>query len=134
MIHVRRVCVYVCVCVCVCVIGVLHRFQQSFSHITTVAVCCIRRDSARVLSTSNTYAPCRRHTYTTQSFCPYNGPTSPGFIRLARKKTVPSFVRPGPRRTLLPLGHPIGLILFVYTCIHHVVSVFVSLGYNRMAL
>jgi len=32
------------------VIGVLRRFQQSFSHIPTVAASCMRRDSARVLS------------------------------------------------------------------------------------
>ena len=38
----------------VCVIGVLRSFQQSFSHITTVAACCMRRDSARVLSAANT--------------------------------------------------------------------------------
>jgi len=30
--------------VCECVIGVLRRFQQSFSYITTVAACCMRRD------------------------------------------------------------------------------------------
>ena len=43
---------------CVCVIGVLRRFQQSFSHITTGAACCMRRDSAWVLSAANTDAPC----------------------------------------------------------------------------
>ena len=49
------VCVYVCVCVCVhacarvcvcvrmCVCVFLHRFQQSFSYITTGAACCMRR-------------------------------------------------------------------------------------------
>ena len=46
--------------VCVCVIGVLRRFQQSFSHITTVASCCMRRDSTQVLSAANTDALCRR--------------------------------------------------------------------------
>ena len=30
--------------VCDCVIGVLRRFQQSFSYITAVAACCMRRD------------------------------------------------------------------------------------------
>ena len=43
------------------VIGVLRHFQQSFSHITTVAACCMRRDSARVLSPANTDATCCRH-------------------------------------------------------------------------
>ena len=41
----------------VCVNGVLRRFQQSFSYITTVAACCMRRDSARGLSAANTDTP-----------------------------------------------------------------------------
>ena len=45
-----------------CVVGVLPRFQQSFSYIPTVAACRMRRDSAWVLSATNTDAPCRRHT------------------------------------------------------------------------
>ena len=56
-----------------CVIGVLRRFQQSLSHITTVAVCCMGRDSARVLRAANDDAVCRRHK---------TGPTSPGLILL----------------------------------------------------
>ena len=36
-------------------------FQQSFSYITTVAACCIRRDSTRILNAANTDAPCCRH-------------------------------------------------------------------------
>ena len=47
--------------VCVCVIGVLRRFRESKSHITTVAACCMRRVSARVLSATDTNAPCRQH-------------------------------------------------------------------------
>ena len=47
-------------CVCVCV--VLRRFQHSFNHITTVAVCCMRRDSAQVLSAANTDAHTVPHT------------------------------------------------------------------------
>jgi len=46
---------------CVCVIGVLHRFQQSFSHITTVAACCMRHDSTLVLSAANTDLQCLKH-------------------------------------------------------------------------
>ena len=46
---------------CVCVMDVLRRFQQSFSHITTMAACFMRRNSARVLSAANTDTPCRRH-------------------------------------------------------------------------
>ena len=71
-----------CVCVCVCVIGVLRHFQQSFSHITTVAACCMRRDIPCVLSAANTDAPCQRHKYTNQSQYPETGPTSPGCILL----------------------------------------------------
>ena len=68
------VCVSLCVSVCVrqsvgvsacgecgCVIGVLCRFQLYFCHITTVAACCMRRDSARVLSAANTDTPCHTH-------------------------------------------------------------------------
>ena len=47
--------------VCKCVCGVLRRFQQYFSHIPTVAACCMSRDSAWVLHAANTDAPCRRH-------------------------------------------------------------------------
>ena len=42
-----------------CVISVLRLFQQSFSHITMVATCCIRHDNARLLSAASTDAPCR---------------------------------------------------------------------------
>ena len=42
---------------CVCVIDVLRRFQQYFSHFTAVTACCIKRDSARVLSAANTAGP-----------------------------------------------------------------------------
>ena len=49
----------VCTCLCACV--VLRRFQQSLCHITIVAACGIRRDSARVLCAANTDAPCHRH-------------------------------------------------------------------------
>ena len=45
----------------VCVIGVLRRFQQSFSHIQMVAACFMRHDSALVLSDANTDASGRRH-------------------------------------------------------------------------
>ena len=47
-----------CVLYLICV---LCRFQQSFSHITMVAACSMRQDSAQVLSAFNTDAPCRRH-------------------------------------------------------------------------
>ena len=40
-----------------CVISVFRRFQQSFSHITTVASCCMRLESAWILSAANTDAP-----------------------------------------------------------------------------
>ena len=40
---------------------VLRRFQQSFSHIMTVAACCGKRDGARVLSAANTGAQWGRH-------------------------------------------------------------------------
>ena len=46
----------------ICVIGDLRRFQQSFSHISTVASCCMRHDIARIFGGANTDAPCRRHT------------------------------------------------------------------------
>ena len=49
------------ICVCECVIGDLRRFQQSFSRITMVAACCMRRASARVLGAANTDAPSLRH-------------------------------------------------------------------------
>ena len=39
-----------CVCVCVCVVGLLRRFEQSFSHIRTMAACYMIRDSNRVMS------------------------------------------------------------------------------------
>ena len=79
------VCVHVCVCVCVCVCGVLRRFQQYFSDITTVAACCMRRDSARVLSAANALmhrSTDTRHECTTQLHYPDTGPTSPYFILL----------------------------------------------------
>jgi len=41
-------------------ICVLRRFQQFFSYIMTVAACCMRSDSARVLNAANTDAPCHR--------------------------------------------------------------------------
>ena len=43
-------------CVCVRETGVLRLFQKSFSHITTVAACCMRRDIA-----ANTDTPCLRN-------------------------------------------------------------------------
>ena len=63
----------ICVCVCVCVIGVLCRFQKMFSYITTLAACCMRCDSPRVLSPANTDSPCHRHKthlLNTQSYYP----------------------------------------------------------------
>ena len=52
------------VCVCVRVrararVCVVRSFQQYFNHITTVAACCMRLDSARVFSAANTDAPYR---------------------------------------------------------------------------
>ena len=64
------------------VIGVSCRFQQTFSHITTMAACCLRRDGARGFSAAITDAPCRRHKYTTQSHYADTGSNSPGFILL----------------------------------------------------
>ena len=62
----------VCVCLCVCVrererarervcARVCDCVFPISSHITTVGACCIRRDSARVLSASSTDAQCRVH-------------------------------------------------------------------------
>ena len=45
------------VCVCVCVYVAFSKF----SHMTRVAACCMRRDSARGLSAANTDVLCRRH-------------------------------------------------------------------------
>ena len=43
------------------VLVVLRRFQQSFSHITTVTAFCTRHYSARVLSAAYSDATCHRH-------------------------------------------------------------------------
>ena len=112
-----------CVFVCMCVIGNLGHFQQSFSHIATVAACCIRRESARILSAANTDAPYRRHNTSprlsrhraNQSwFHPLNAE------RLARKQPVPIVTPlvmrgqgsnrdfPTMRRALYLLCHPAG--------------------------
>ena len=49
-------------CMCVYVIHVLCHFQVLLSrHIMMLPACCMRRDSARILSAANTDAPCRRH-------------------------------------------------------------------------
>ena len=53
-------CARLCVCVCVCVIRVLRRIQQYFSHITTVAACCMWCDGARVFTALYTDVQCQR--------------------------------------------------------------------------
>ena len=76
-----------CVCVCVCVC-----FQQTFSHNTTVAACCMRR----VLSATNTDWPCRRHkTHVHHPVTLFWHRADPSWFlslnaeRLARKQPVP---------------------------------------------
>ena len=81
------------------VIGVfLRRFQQSFSHITPVAACCMRRNSARGLSATNTDGPWRRHkTWVHQPVTlSWHRANQSWFYtlnaeRLARKQPVPMF-------------------------------------------
>ena len=92
--------------ICVCMIGVLRHSQQHFSHVMTAA-CCMKHDSARVLSAANP-VPCRRRKtrmhhpvpiswhWANQSWI-YHLNTE----HLARKQTVPNFnafglARPGP--------------------------------------
>ena len=105
------VCVRVCVRACVCMCGVVRLFYHSFSHNTTVAACCMRRISARVLSAANTDAPCRIHK--TRVHHPvtlsWHRSTSPGFILiLCRASSEETQTRdlPTTRRTLWPLNQP----------------------------
>ena len=71
--------VCVCVCVCVCV-------YVAFSHITTVAACCMRRHLQRsgfkCYQTLMYRVADTIHDYTIQSHHPDTGPTSPGVILL----------------------------------------------------
>ena len=84
-------------------LGVLCHFQQSFSHIMTVAACCMRHDSARVLNAVNTDAPRSQTQYTNAP------PILSSQCRVLSEETASTNFRtwdlPTARRTLLPLGH-----------------------------
>ena len=99
---------------------VLHRLQQYYSLITTVADCCMRRDSVGVLSAANTVQQDTRTPH-----YPDTGPTGLGCILLMlsvyRGDTQCHIQRlwygaagaqiralPSTRQTLLPLGHQAG--------------------------
>ena len=64
--HVRKQAMRACVCVCAraCVRGVLRRFQQSLSPTTTIATCCMIRDSAWGFKVLRTLIHCAAHTHT----------------------------------------------------------------------
>ena len=76
-----RVRVRVCVCVCVCVFG---RFQQSFSHYTTVAAFSLDAIALvfLVLLTLMHRAADTRQEYITKSYYHDTGQTSPDYILL----------------------------------------------------